>query len=140
MAGCLARPTRTASKPWYAHIPGLTVIMPATPADAKGLLKSAIRSDDPVIFIEARGPATATRPRSPTAKDFLVPIGKADIKPGRLGRDPDHLLPLAQDQLMAAAEQLAGEGIDAEVIDLRTIRPLDMETILKPRWSRPTGP
>ena len=112
---------------WYAHIPGLKVVMPATPADAKGLLKSAIRDDNPVIFIE--GEMLYNQKGEVPDGEHLVPLGKADIK--RPGKDVTivcHSKTVAP--AMNAAKALADEGIDAEVIDLRTIRPLDHETIL----------
>lgn len=113
----------------YAHVPGLTVMMPATPADAKGMLKSAIRSEDPIIFIEHEN-LLGTKGEVPDDPDFLVPIGKADIK--RPGKDVT-LITYSRSLLttLQAAEKLAEEeGIDAEVIDLRTIRPLDLQTLV----------
>jgi pyruvate dehydrogenase E1 component beta subunit len=112
---------------WVAHCPGLKVVMPSTPADAKGLLKSAIRDPNPVVFIEdmmlyfAPGPVPEG--------EYLIPIGKADVK--RPGRDVtvvtwSKMLGVA----LGAAEKLAAEGIEAEVVDLRTLAPLDKETIL----------
>jgi len=101
--------------------------MPATPADAKGLLKSAIRSDDPVVFIEHEV-LYGDKGEVPDG-EHLVPIGKAEIKrPG----DDVTLITYSRSlkATLAAAEVLAGEGISAEVIDLRTIRPLDLDTIL----------
>ncbi|HEX3927180.1 MAG TPA: pyruvate dehydrogenase complex E1 component subunit beta [Gemmatimonadales bacterium] len=112
---------------WYAHIPGLKVVMPATPADAKGLLKSAIRDDNPVVFIE--GEMLYNLKGDVPDEEYLTPIGKADIK--RPGKDVTlicHSKTVAP--ALNAARTLAEEGIDAEVIDLRTIRPLDHETIL----------
>ena len=112
---------------WYAHIPGLKVVMPATPADAKGLLKSAIRDDNPVIFIE--GEMLYNQKGEVPDGEHLVPLGRADIK--RPGKDVTiicHSKTVAP--ALNAAKSLADEGIDAEVIDLRTIRPLDHETIL----------
>jgi pyruvate dehydrogenase E1 component beta subunit len=128
MAGCLGATHSHRPEALYAHIPGLTVVTPATPADAKGLLKSAIRSDDPVIFIEHEN-LLGEKGEVPEGDDFLVPIGQADIK--RAGEDVT-LITYSRSLLttLKAAEALAGEGIDAEVIDLRTIRPLDMETLL----------
>jgi pyruvate dehydrogenase E1 component beta subunit len=113
---------------WYAHVPGLKVIAPSTPADAKGLLKSAIRDPNPVVFLEneilygAYGPV-------PKGDDFLIPIGKARI--AREGRDAT-VVSFARGMVYAleAAERLAKDGIDVEVIDLRTLRPLDMRTVL----------
>ena len=127
IAGCLAATHSHRLEAWYAHIPGLTVVMPATPADAKGLLKSAIRSDDPVVFIEHEV-LYGDKGEVPDG-EHLVPIGKADIK--RPGSDVT-LITYSRSlrPTLAAAETLAEEGIDAEVIDLRTIRPLDLETLL----------
>jgi pyruvate/2-oxoglutarate/acetoin dehydrogenase E1 component len=112
---------------WYAHIPGLKVVMPATPADAKGLLKSAIRDDNPVIFIEGEM-LYNTKGEVPDG-EYTIPLGLADVK--REGTDVTlvcHSKTVAV--ALKAAEQLAADGISAEVIDLRTIRPLDTETIL----------
>jgi pyruvate dehydrogenase E1 component beta subunit len=112
---------------WYAHIPGLKVVMPATPADAKGLLKSAIRDDNPVIFIE--GEMLYNQKGEVPDGEYLIPLGKADIKrPGKDATIICHSKTVAP--AMNAAKSLSDEGIDAEVIDLRTIRPLDEETIL----------
>ena len=111
---------------WYAHIPGLIVIQPSTPYDAKGLLKSAIRSDNPVVFIENK---LLYNTKGPVPQDeYLVPIGKADIK--RTGSDLT-IVATSRMVLLAlnAAEQLAKDGIQAEVIDPRTLKPLDMDTI-----------
>ena len=94
MAGCLAATHSHRLEAWYAHVPGLTVVMPATPADAKGLLKSAIRSDDPVVFIEHEV-LYGDKGEVPDG-EHLVPIGKAEIRRSRLGRDADHLFPVAQ--------------------------------------------
>ena len=112
---------------WYAHIPGLKVVAPATAADAKGLLKAAIRDDNPVVFIE--GEMLYNLKGEVPDGDHIVPIGKADVK--RAGKDVTivcHSKTVGAS--LKAAEALAAEGIDAEVIDLRTIRPLDTETIL----------
>ena len=106
----------------YAHIPGLKVVMPATPADAKGLLKSAIRDDNPVVFIE--GEMLYNLKGEVPEGEYIVPIGQADVK--RAGSDVTiicHSKTVAV--ALKAAEQLAAEEIDAEVVDLRTIRPLD---------------
>jgi pyruvate dehydrogenase E1 component beta subunit len=113
---------------WYAHIPGLKVVMPATPADAKGLLKSAIRDDNPVIFIEGEM-LYNTKGEVPEG-EYTIPLGVADIK--REGTDVTivcHSKTVAV--ALKAAEQLAADGISAEVIDLRTIRPLDTRTVLE---------
>ena len=113
---------------WYAHVPGLKVIAPSTPADAKGLLKSAIRDPNPVIFLENEILYGNTGP-VPKSADWLVPIGKARI--AREGRDVT-IVSFARGMVYAleAAALLAKEGIEAEVIDLRTLRPLDIETVL----------
>jgi pyruvate dehydrogenase E1 component beta subunit len=128
MAGCLAATHSHRLEAWYAQIPGLIVVLPSTPADAKGLLKSAIRSDDPVVFIEHE---VLYREKGEVPEgEHLVPIGKADIK--RPGADVT-LITYSRSltATLAAAEKLADdEEIDAEVIDLRTIRPLDLETLL----------
>lgn len=110
----------------YAHIPGLKVIMPATPADAKGLLKSAVRDDNPVVFMEGEM-LYNTKGEVPEG-EHVVPIGKADVK-----RAGEHVSLICYSKTVAsclkAAEQLEGEGISAEVLDLRTIRPLDLEAL-----------
>ncbi len=107
----------------FAHFPGLKVVSPSTPYDAKGLLKEAIRSDDPVLFIEHH---TLYQIRGEVPEeDFTVPIGVSDVK--RAGSDVT-IIAYAQGMLVAldAAEALAKDGIEAEVIDLRSLRPLDM--------------
>jgi pyruvate dehydrogenase E1 component beta subunit len=114
---------------WYAYFPGLKVVMPSTPADAKGLLKSAIRDDDPVIFIEQER-MYGMKGEVPEDEDFTIPLGLADIK--REGTDAtivarSLLVPTA----LKAAEELEKEGISCEVIDPRTIRPLDIDTIIE---------
>jgi len=112
---------------WYAHIPGLKVLAPATPADAKGLLKAAIRDDDPVIFIE--GEMLYNQKGEVPDEEYVTPIGVADVK--RIGKDVTLIChSKTVGPALKAAEALAAEGIDAEVIDLRTIRPLDTATIL----------
>jgi pyruvate dehydrogenase E1 component beta subunit len=127
MAGCLAATHSHRPEAWYAQVPGLTVMMPSTPADAKGMLKSAIRADDPVVFIEHEN-LYGEKGEVPDG-EHLIPIGKADVK--RPGGDVT-LITYSRSVLttLRAADALAEEGIDAEVIDLRTIRPLDLETIL----------
>ena len=113
---------------WFAAVPGLHVVMPATPAEAKGLLKSAIRSDDPIMFIEHKL-LYGDKGEVPDGPDFLLPIGKADV--ARQGSDITIVSYSRQFLLsMNAAETLAGEGVHCEVINLRTISPLDMKTIL----------
>ncbi len=123
----LAAQHSQAFESWYAHIPGLKVVMPATPADAKGLLKSAIRDDDPVIFIEGEM-LYNTKGEVPEG-EHVVPLGQADIK--REGSDVT-LVCHSKSVTVAlkAAEQLGSDGINAEVLDLRTIRPLDTESVL----------
>ncbi len=112
----------------FAHFPGLKVVSPSTPYDAKGLLKAAIRTDDPVLFIEH---ATLYQVRGEVPDgDYVVPIGASDVK--REGRDVT-IVAYAQglQVALAAAEKLAKEGIEAEVVDLRTLRPLDMAPVLQ---------
>jgi len=109
----------------FAHFPGLKVVAPGTPADAKGLLKSAIRGRDPVLFIE-HSTMYQERGEVPEGKDFLVPIGKSDVK--RPGKDVTLVTYSKMLQVsMKAVQQLETEGIDVEVIDLRSLRPLDMD-------------
>ncbi|HEU4762239.1 MAG TPA: pyruvate dehydrogenase complex E1 component subunit beta [Gemmatimonadales bacterium] len=113
---------------WYAHIPGLKVIAPATPADAKGLLKSAIRDDNPVVFME--GEMLYNTKGEVPEDEYTIPIGKADRK--REGSDVTlvcHSKTLSV--ALKAADKLAQEEISAEVLDLRTIRPLDTEAIFE---------
>jgi pyruvate dehydrogenase E1 component beta subunit len=113
---------------WYAHCPGLKVVAPWSGADAKGLLKSAIRDPNPVIFLEHELLYGQTFP-VPTSADYIVPIGKAKIlRPGRDVTITAFSRPVSF--ALAAAETLAKEGIEAEVIDLRSLRPLDTETIV----------
>jgi pyruvate/2-oxoglutarate/acetoin dehydrogenase E1 component len=113
---------------WLAQVPGLKVVAPATPKDAKGLLKSAIRDGNPVVFIEHKL-LYNTKGEVPEG-DYTTPIGKAEVK--RPGRDIT-IVSFSRTLLFAleAAETLAQKGIQAEVIDLRTIEPLDMQTILE---------
>ncbi|MGD0992655.1 MAG: pyruvate dehydrogenase complex E1 component subunit beta [Gemmatimonadales bacterium] len=112
---------------WYANVPGLKVVTPATPADAKGLLKSAIRDDNPVIFIEGEM-LYNTKGEVPDG-EHVIPLGVADVK--HPGTDVT-LVSYAKMVAVAlkAAEELAKDGISAEVIDLRTLRPLDTATIV----------
>jgi pyruvate dehydrogenase E1 component beta subunit len=113
---------------WYAHIPGLKVVCPSNPADAKGLLKSAIRDPNPVLVLENEL-LYGTSGAVPKGDDWLVPIGKA-----RIVRPGQHCTVVSfargMTYALAAAETLAAEGIECEVIDLRSLRPLDMDTIL----------
>jgi pyruvate dehydrogenase E1 component beta subunit len=113
---------------WYAHVPGLKVVIPSNPADAKGLLKSAIRDPNPVLVLENEMLYGVSGP-VPKVDDWLVPIGKARI--ARPGKDCTVVsFARGMNYALAAAETLAGEGIDAEVIDLRSLRPIDWDTIL----------
>jgi pyruvate dehydrogenase E1 component beta subunit len=114
--------------PWYASVPGLIVIAPYDAADAKGLLKAAIRCPDPVVFLENELLYGRSFP-VPDVEDYVLPIGKARIM--RSGKDVTIVsYSIAVGLALEAAEQLAAEGIDAEVIDLRTLRPLDTVTVL----------
>jgi len=112
----------------FAHFPGLKVVSPGTPADAKGLLKSAIRSDDPVLFIE-NATLYQVRGEVPDDKDYLEPLGKSKVQ-----REGDDVTIVAYSKMvqpaLQAADLLAEDGIEAEVIDLRSLRPLDMEPII----------
>ncbi len=112
----------------FAHFPGLKVVSPGTPYDAKGLLKAAIRSDDPVLFIE-HATLYQVRGEVPEDEEIIVPIGVSDVK--REGSDVT-IVAYAKGLQVAleAADQLAKDGIEAEVVDLRTLRPLDMEPVL----------
>ncbi len=111
---------------WYAHIPGLKVCTPATPADAKGLLKSAIRDDNPVVFLEGEM-LYNTKGEVPEG-DHVVPLGVADLK-----REGDHCSLITHGKMalvaMKVADDLAKEGINIDVVDLRTVRPIDVEAI-----------
>jgi pyruvate dehydrogenase E1 component beta subunit len=111
----------------FAYFPGIKVVAPATPEDAKGLLKSAIRSDDPILFIEH---ATLYQLRGEVPEgEYLTPIGSSKVQ--REGRDVTIIsYSKMLDTSLRAADQLAREGIEAEVIDLRTLRPLDMDPVL----------
>lgn len=112
---------------WFAHVPGLYVVQPSTPYDAKGLLKAAIRDDNPVMFIEHK--ALYNQKGEVPEGEYVIPLGAAEIK--RAGRDAtviatSAMVPLA----LNVAESLAREGLEVEVVDPRTIYPLDSETIL----------
>ncbi|WP_395687845.1 pyruvate dehydrogenase complex E1 component subunit beta [Aestuariivirga sp.] len=113
---------------WYSHIPGLKVVMPYTAADAKGLMKSAIRDPNPVVFLENEilyGKSFEV----PKHEDWIVPIGKARI--ARTGRHVTIVsFGISMIIALTAAERLAAEGIEAEVVDLRTIRPMDLPTVI----------
>jgi pyruvate/2-oxoglutarate/acetoin dehydrogenase E1 component len=112
---------------WYVHIPGLWVVQPSTPYDAKGLLKSAIRNDNPIIFIEHKGLYFTKGPVP--EEEYTLPLGVADIK-----RKGDDVTIFATSKMvlvaLEAAEELARQGISCEVVDPRTLKPLDMETLL----------
>ena len=127
-AGQLAATHSQAFESWYANCPGLKVIVPSNPYDAKGLLKSAIRDDDPVIFMESEQ-MYGDKGEVPEG-EYTLPIGVADIK--RAGKDIT-LVSFGKilKEAMKAAEELAKEGIEIEVIDLRTIRPMDYQAIFE---------
>jgi len=116
---------------WYVHSPGIKLVTPGTPADAKGLLKAAIRDDDPVAFMEGellynlKGEVP-----DPEEGDFVIPLGLADVK-----REGEHVSIITHGKMvhvaLQAATQLAKDGVEAEVVDLRSLRPLDVEAILR---------
>ncbi len=114
---------------WYSQIPGLKVVMPYSASDAKGLLKAAIRDENPVIFLENEilyGQSFDV----PKMDDFVLPIGKARV--ARVGKDVTFVtFGIGMTYALKAADILVGEGVDVEIIDLRTIRPMDMDTVLK---------
>lgn len=115
--------------PMFMNVPGLKIVSPTSPADAKGLLKSAVRDDDPVlIFEDAR--LWPLKGSVPTDTDYLVPIGQAAVR--KLGSDVT-LVPVAGAMRVAleVADELAGQGISVEIVDLRTLKPLDTETIIE---------
>jgi pyruvate/2-oxoglutarate/acetoin dehydrogenase E1 component len=113
---------------WFCHIPGLKVVMPSTPYDVKGLIKSSIRDDDPIIFIEHK--LLYNEKGSVPDEEYLIPIGKADIK--RKGKDVTIVATsLMVTKTLNAAERLARDGIEAEVLDPMTLVPLDEESILQ---------
>ncbi|MDA7566530.1 pyruvate dehydrogenase complex E1 component subunit beta [Flavobacteriaceae bacterium] len=127
-AGQLAATHSQAFESWYANCPGLKVIVPSNPYDAKGLLKSAIRDNDPVIFMESEQ-MYGDKGEVPE-EEYLIPIGKAEVKIS--GKDVT-LVSFGKifKQAQIAVDKLKEEGIEVELIDLRTIRPLDMDTILE---------
>ena len=127
-AGQLAATHSQAFESWYANCPGLKVVVPSNPADAKGLLKSAIRDDDPVIFMESEQ-MYGDKAEVPEG-EYLIPLGVADIK--RKGTDVT-IVSFGKiiKEAYKAAEKLAEEGIECEIIDLRTIRPMDKKAILE---------
>ncbi|HWQ13483.1 MAG TPA: alpha-ketoacid dehydrogenase subunit beta [Roseiflexaceae bacterium] len=113
---------------FFCHVPGLKVVAPATPYDAKGLLKASVADPDPVLFLEHKACYRSIRGEVPEG-DYQVPIGVAAVR--REGRDLSvFAYGLMLHHALAAAEELAAEGVDAEVVDLRTLRPLDAEAIL----------
>lgn len=114
---------------WYGHIPGLKVVMPYTAADAKGLLKAAIRDPNPVVFLENEILYGQTFD-VPKMDDFVLPIGKARVH--KTGKDVTIVsFGIGMTYAVKAAEELAGEGIDVEIVDLRTIRPIDIDTVVE---------
>jgi 2-oxoisovalerate dehydrogenase E1 component len=123
---CIAAHHSKSLEAWLMHVPGLHVVMPSTPYDAYGLLKSAIRSDNPVVFIEHK--ATYGQTGAVPAEEYIIPIGKADIK--REGSDIT-ITAYSRQVMFAleAAKQLEKQGISAEVIDLRTLKPLDIDCV-----------
>jgi pyruvate dehydrogenase E1 component beta subunit len=127
-AGSLGAQHSQVFESWYANVPGLKVVSPSNPYDAKGLLKSAIRDDDPVIFMESEQ-MYGDKGMVPE-EEYLIPIGRAEVK-----REGKSVTLVSYNKMMkitlAAAEELAKEGIDAEVIDLRSIRPLDHQTLIQ---------
>ena len=127
-AGQLGATHSQAFESWYANCPGLKVIVPSNPYDAKGLLKSAIRDDDPVIFMESEQ-MYGDKGEVPEG-EYTLPIGVAEVK--RIGKDVT-LVSFGKilKEAIIAAEELTKEGIDVEIIDLRTIRPLDYSTIFE---------
>jgi len=120
----------TNPEPWFAYAPGLKVICPAFPTDAKGLLKSAIRDDNPCVYLEHKWIYRRIKEHVPEDPDFLVPIGRAEVK--REGTDVSVISYGAMVlKALEAADNLAQRGVSAEVVDLRTIVPLDEETVLE---------
>lgn len=114
---------------WFCHIPGLKVVAPSTPAEAKGLIKSAIRDDNPVIFVEQK---LLYKTKGPVPEDdnYVVPIGKADIK--REGKDVTIITyGRMLQRVQKVADEVAKEGIDVEILDPRTLLPLDKDAIIK---------
>jgi len=123
---CIAAHHSESLEAWLMHVPGLYVVMPSTPYDAKGLLKAAIRSDNLVVFIEHK--ATYGQQGAVPTDDYIIPLGVADVK--RPGSDVT-IVSYSRMAMwsLAAAEKLAKAGIDAEVIDLRTLKPMDIDTV-----------
>ena len=126
-AGQLAATHSQAFESWYANCPGLKVIVPSNPYDAKGLLKSAIRDDDPVIFMESEQ-MYGDKGEVPE-EEYLIPIGKAEVK--KEGSDVTVVsFGKILKEVFKASEKLAEDNINIEIIDLRTVRPLDIDTII----------
>ncbi|MDA0950639.1 MAG: alpha-ketoacid dehydrogenase subunit beta, partial [Bacteroidetes bacterium] len=127
-AGQLGATHSQAFDSWFANCPGLKVVVPSNPADAKGLLKSAIRDDDPVIFMESEQ-MYGDKGEVPEG-DYTIPLGVADIK-----REGSDVTIVSYGKIIKeaykAADRLAQEGISVEIIDLRTVRPMDHDTIIK---------
>ncbi len=127
-AGQLAATHSQAFESWFANTPGLKVVVPSNPADAKGLLKTSIRDDDPVIFMESEQ-MYGDKGEVPEG-EYLIPLGVADVK-----RDGNDVTIVSFGKIIKeaykAAEQLSEEGVECEIIDLRTVRPMDHETIFK---------
>ncbi len=120
----------TNPEPWYAHAGGIKVICPAFPGDAKGLLKSAIRDDNPVMFLEHKWIYRRIKEQVSEDPDFLVPIGSANVR--RAGDDVTIVTYGAMvHKALEAAESLAARGISAEIVDLRTVYPMDEEAVLR---------
>ena len=120
----------TNPEPWFAHAPGLKVVCPSSPTDAKGLIKSAVRDDNPVVYLEHKWLYRRFKESVPEDPDFLVPIGKADVK--REGTDLTIVTYGAMVfRALEAADNLAAKGASIEVVDLRSIVPMDEETVLE---------
>ena len=127
-AGQLGAQHSQAFENWYANTPGLKVVVPSTPADAKGLLKAAIRDNDPVIFMESEQ-MYGDKAEVPEG-EYIIPLGVADIK--RKGDDVTIVtFGKIYHRVAKAAETLAGEGIEVEIVDLRTVRPIDYDTVIE---------
>jgi 2-oxoisovalerate dehydrogenase E1 component beta subunit len=119
----------TNPEPWFAHAPGLKVVCPSFPSDAKGLLKSAVRDDNPVVYLEHKWIYRRIKEHVSEDPDFLVPLGSAEVK--REGSDVSVITYGAMvHKALEAAENLAQRGVSAEVVDLRSIVPLDEETVI----------
>jgi pyruvate dehydrogenase E1 component beta subunit len=114
---------------WFAHVPGLKVVLPSTPYDAKGLLKACIRDNNPVLFFEHRSFYDMLKAPVPE-KEYTVPLGKADVK--REGKDVTVIATGAMiHNALTAADKMAEEGVSVEVVDPRTLRPLDVDTLVR---------